>query len=45
MNIFEIIMPWVAEKKEEEKKLKAASAAASGKRSTVTQKSINSFFK
>ena len=44
-NIFDIIMPWVAEKKEEEKKLKAASSANSGKRSTATQKSLSSFFK
>lgn len=45
-NIFEIIMPWVAEKREEEKKLnKANSAAASGKRSATTQKSLSAFFK
>ena len=36
-NIFDIIMPWVAEKREEDKKLQksAKSSAASGKRSTA----------
>ena len=38
-NIFDIIMPWVAEKKEEDKK------AQSGKKSVSAQKSISSFFK
>ena len=36
-NIFDIIMPWVAEKREEDKKLQksAKSSAASGKRSAA----------
>lgn len=43
MNIFDIIMPWVAEKREEDKQRKQAEAAA-GKRGAV-QKSLSSFFK
>ena len=44
-DIFEIIMPWVAEQAEDEKKLKASAKKASGNKSTGKQASLSAFFK